>query len=158
MLNKTTVLFPSVLLPLLSAFLRHGRPTHLTSDVVGSCCDDLAHTLTFAPAVQNLWTRDERKPKKLGGGYVKWRVSIEKGGWFKWPLAAVICVLPCSCELNNGAETSQYTWGEVVGHQVVGCQGSSTGLVINETGRCTTGSSAARATLVVTTNTPNTAW
>ncbi len=42
----------------LSACVCHGRPTLLTSDVVESCLDNLANPVTFAPAVQNLWTQD----------------------------------------------------------------------------------------------------
>lgn len=62
-----------------------------------------------------------------------------------------------SCE-QIMAQSISTTRGEVVGHQVVGCQGSSTGLVINETGRRTTGSSVARATPVVTTETSHIVW
>lgn len=56
MLHKNTVFFPSVLLALLysSVCFCHGQPTLLTSDVVASCCDNLANRLTSAPTVQNL--------------------------------------------------------------------------------------------------------
>lgn len=58
------------------------------------------------------------------------------------------CCVAFFLRADNGAEPCQYTPGEEVGHQVVGCQDPGTWPVINETGRRTTSSSAARATLV----------
>lgn len=105
--KKKIVLYSSDLLPLLSrrkwpvkqsSLSCHGWPILLTSNVVESCCDDLASPLTFAPAVQNLWTRDESNPKGLMGDMWSEEFQLKWGGWFKWPPAAVIAVLPSSCE------------------------------------------------------------
>lgn len=86
MLNKNTDLSPYVMFPplsrrrWLSACLRHGRPTLLTSDVSESCRDDLANPLTFAPAVQNLWTRDDGRPKSLVGNMWSEELHLKKWG------------------------------------------------------------------------------
>lgn len=74
------------------------------------------------------------------------------GGLVQISTGSCHCCIVFLCA-DSGAVPSQYTRREDVGHQVAGCQGSSSGLVINEEGRLTAGSSAARATLVATTKT-----
>lgn len=101
---------------------------------------------------------ETRESQKAWWGICEVRRFNWKGGLVQVTTGSCHCCAASFLRADNGALPSQYTWGEVVGHQVVGCQGSSTGLVINETGRRATGSSAARATLVVTTNTPDTVW
>lgn len=116
-------------------------------------------SIGLCPGCSKLVNPRGHKAKQHGGGYVKWEVSIEKaGGLVQMTAGRCHYCFAFFLWADDNAEHSHYTWGEVVGHQVEGCQGSSTRIVINETGRCTTGSSAARATLALTTQTPDTVW
>lgn len=104
-----------------SACLRHGRPTLLTSDAVGCCCDELEFTLTSAPGSSKLVNSRQAKAKNHSGGLDKGGVWTGIGGWFKWPPAAVVPVLSSYCQLIM-VQSSQRARG-VACHQVVGCRG-----------------------------------
>lgn len=70
-------------------------PACMTADVVESCRDNLANSLTFALRFK---TCEPETTEKLGGDMWIEEFNLKTRGWFKGALAAVTAVLPSSCQ------------------------------------------------------------
>lgn len=91
-------------------------------------CQPGKHTDLCPNSWQLVNPRQEKAKKSLVG------VSEEiqsNGGWVQFTTGSCHRCVALFLWADNGGGSSQYTWGLVVGHQAVGCQGPNTKLVTN---------------------------